>query len=158
MIILGIDPGTTSIGYAVLSSENRVPRLLDSGLLSVASPSPEERILKTHEELSRLCVEWHPRAVAVEKLFFEKNRKTALAVSEVRGIILLTAVLQKITLFEYTPLEVKKSVTGHGRADKRQVEKMIRLSVGGAASLRAADDVFDAIGIALTAFLLNKLG
>ena len=155
MIILGIDPGTTSIGFAVLDCGPKKPVLLDAGLLDTAL-RPPERFLRTHDAIRTLISRWEPTSVAVEKLFFEKNKKTAMAVSETRGIILLTAALQKITLFEYTPLEVKKAVTGHGSADKMQVEKIVRISISGAESLKARDDVFDAIAIAFTSHLLER--
>lgn len=155
MIILGIDPGTTAIGFAVLDCGAKKIALLDAGLLDTAL-LPPERFLRIHDSIRTLISRWTPAAVAVEKLFFAKNKKTAMAVAEARGIILLTAALQKITLFEYTPLEVKRAVTGYGAADKMHVEKIVRLSVSGAETLKARDDVFDAIAIAFTAHLLER--
>lgn len=157
MIILGIDPGTTRIGFAFLDAAYPTPRLLKAGLLPMAHKKREDRLLDIHTSLTRLITDWNPGAIGVEKLFFDKNQKTAMAVAEARGIILLTAAIQKITLFEYTPLEVKQAVTGHGGAKKSAVEKIIRMSVPGARELDAKDDVFDAIGIALTTHLLNRL-
>ena len=156
MIILGIDPGTTKIGFAFLDTTPTHPRLLKAGLLPIANKKREDRLLDIYESLTRLIADWNPGTMGVEKLFFDKNQKTAMAVAEARGIILLTAAIQKITLFEYTPLEVKQAVTGYGNAEKSAVEKIIRLSVPGARSLDAKDDVFDAIGIALTTHLLNR--
>src|SRR3989338_875515 len=155
MIILGIDPGTTAIGFAVLDCGAKKPIFLDAGLLDTAL-QPPDRFLRIHDAIRTLISRWKPSSVAVEKLFFEKNKKTVMAVAEARGIILLTVALQKTTLFEYTPLEVKKAVTGHGLADKMQVEKIIRISISGAESLKARDDVFDAIAIAFTAYLLER--
>lgn len=156
MIILGIDPGTTAIGYAVLDCGASKPILRASGLLRAPRESAEKRLLGIWDSLTSVIEEWRPSFMAVEKLYFEKNKKTAMAVSETRGIILLTAAIQKITLSEYSPLEVKKAVTGYGRAEKPAVEKIIRFSIAGAESMSARDDVFDAIAIALTEHLLGR--
>src|SRR3989344_4192373 len=113
MIILGIDPGTTANGFAVLDCGAKKPTLRDAGILDTAL-RPPERYLRTHDAMRTLISRWRPASIAVEKLFFEKNKKTAMAAAEARGIIVLTAALQKITLFEYTPLEFRKAVTGDG--------------------------------------------
>ena len=156
MIILGIDPGTTATGYAVLDCAVSKPVLLESGLLRAPRDSAQARLTGIHDSLTSIIRKWRPASLAVPKLYFEKNKKTAMAVSETRGIILLTAAIQKITLSEYSPLEVKKAVTGYGRAEKPAVEKIIRFSVAGAESMNAKDDVFDAIAIAFTDHLLGK--
>ena len=150
MIILGIDPGTTSIGYALLDCANhRQPRLLEARLLPLISPSAEDRLLDVHREIKKIIEQWHPQAASVEKLFFAKNVKTAIAVSETRGVILLTAKLAGIKVYEYAPLTIKKVVTGDGSADKAQVQKMVRLILQEARALASQDDVFDAIASAL---------
>ncbi|MEK7082570.1 MAG: crossover junction endodeoxyribonuclease RuvC, partial [Patescibacteria group bacterium] len=115
MIILGIDPGTTSIGYAVLDCTNRrEPRILEARLLSLVSVALEDRLMTVHSEIKKIITQWHPHAASVEKLFFAKNTKTAIAVSETRGVILLTVKLAGIKVYEYTPLTIKKIVTGDG--------------------------------------------
>ena len=150
MIILGIDPGTTSIGYAVLDCTNRrEPRILEARLLSLASVIPEDRLAAVHGEIKKIITRWHPHAASVEKLFFAKNAKTAMAVSETRGVILLTAKLAGIKVYEYTPLTIKKVVTGDGSADKMQMQKMVRLILQETKALASQDDVFDAIASAL---------
>ena len=150
MIILGIDPGTTAIGYAVLDCTNhRTPLILEARLLPLASSTPEDRLMAAHCEIKKIITKWHPHAASVEKLFFAKNAKTAMAVSEARGVILLTAKLAGIKVYEYTPLTIKKVVTGDGSADKMQVQKMIRLTLREAQTLASQDDVFDAIASAL---------
>lgn len=156
MIILGIDPGITSVGYAILRHDGYVLRLTTAGLFNIQAAKNHERLEELHRELVSLIRKHRPTHIAVEKLFFAKNVKTALSVAEARGSILLTTALAGITLSEYTPLEVKKTVTGDGTADKKQVQKMIRLSIQEAKDLRARDDVFDAIAIAITCAAHNK--
>lgn len=151
MIILGIDPGTTSIGFAVISA-NHTPTLRASGLFSITSKGAPERLAELKRELDLLIKKWKPVAVSLERLFFAKNAKTAIAVSEARGVILLTTALARVIPYEYTPLEVKKIITGDGRADKTQLQKMIRLTLPETAQLKARDDVFDAIALALACF------
>ncbi len=152
MVILGIDPGTSSIGYSIFATDNP-PRLLHAGVFRLECVAPDERLLTLHTNIKKLIAGWKPKTLAIEKLFFAKNTKTALAVSESRGALLLTAALAGITVFEYTPLEIKKTVTGDGRADKAQVEKMLRLMLPDAAKLKTQDDMFDAIAVAYACYL-----
>ena len=156
MIILGIDPGTVSIGYSILRAHKAKPDLLDAGLLRVTSSSVEARLHEVHDEMQRLITQWKPTCVSVEKLYFATNLKTAMAVSESRGVILLTASLAGLKVYEYTPLEIKKIVTGDGNADKKQIEKMIRLTLHTAKELKARDDVFDAIASSLACCYLES--
>ena len=149
MIILGIDPGTTSIGYALLDCSARQPKLLEARLVPLAASLPEDRLMDIHREIKKIIEQWKPHAASVEKLFFAKNAKTAMAVSEARGVILLTAMLARIKVYEYTPLTIKKVVTGDGTADKRQVQKMVHLTLKETTGLPPQDDVFDAIASAL---------
>ena len=151
MIILGIDPGTTSIGYALLDCSARQPKLLEARLvpLTASAMRPEDRLMDIHREVKKIIEQWKPHAASVEKLFFAKNAKTAIAVAEARGVILLTAMLARIKVYEYTPLTIKKVVTGDGNADKMQVQKMVRLTLRETADLPSQDDVFDSIASAL---------
>lgn len=154
MIIIGIDPGTTAIGFAALAS-GRPPRLHDAGILPIAAHAQSERLAELHRTLKELIARVRPDAVAVEKLFFAKNVKTAMAVAEARGVILLTAALARATVYEYAPAEIKKTVAGHGGADKKEVEKMILATLPETRAMRARDDVFDAIAAALTCHFLE---
>jgi len=155
VVILGIDPGTTSIGYALLESGVQ-PRILDAGLIQIKKPSTEDRLVELHRELIRLIQKWHPDLASVERLFFTKNQKTALAVAQARGVILLTIRLAGIMVYEYTPLEVKKSVTGYGKTDKIGLSRMIRLTLPDASKIKARDDVFDAMAVALTCYFNER--
>lgn len=155
MIILGIDPGTTSIGYAVIDSKETV-HIIEAGLISLKNKSKNQLIKSAYKQVRKIIKERHPVVLAIERLFFAKNTKTALLVSEFKGIILLTAALSNLTIYEYTPREVKMALTGDGTADKKQIEKMIKLTVPETNRLKADDDVFDAIAVALTCSFLEK--
>ena len=156
MIILGIDPGTTAIGCAVVETAYK-PRLLYAGLISIRARDPGERLRELHVGLDALIKTWHPAIASVEKLFFAANTKTAIAVAQARGVILLTAALSGISVVEYAPREIKKALTGDGSADKKQMKKMVILTLPDAAGLRASDDVFDAIASALACCFQEKL-
>ena len=152
MIILGIDPGTTAIGYALLDSAHSV-RIIEAGLVRIKSKDQKERIQELYTGLTDIISKYTPDVCAIERLFFVKNIKTGIAVAESRGVILLTAAQANLSIYEYTPLEIKQTVTGTGNADKSQVEKMIRLTMPEAKNMKARDDVFDAIAVGLTCHL-----
>jgi len=148
MIILGIDPGTTSVGYAVLETGKQLS-ILKAGLIDIKGLAPAERLIELKRGLEKIISKWNPERAAVERLFLARNQKTAMAVAEARGVILLTTSLAGTRVYEYTPLEVKKIVTGDGTADKLQVKKMLQLTFPELKPFKARDDVFDAIAIAL---------
>lgn len=156
MVILGIDPGTTFIGYSIMKADKRSPILLDAGLLQIKNADVGGRLGEIHKETRRLIAEWSPALLSIEKLYFATNLKTAMAVSEARGVILLTAILGGLKVYEYSPLAIKKAITGNGKADKRAVQKMIGMILKEAKNLKARDDVFDAIAVALTCCYLEK--
>lgn len=157
MIILGIDPGTTSIGYALIRNDGIDPELLATGTVKITSSDTVTRLKELNSGINKIIKQWTPGVVATEKLFFAKNQKTALAVAEARGVILLTTALAGLKFYEYTPLEIKMVVTGDGRADKKQVKKMVQLIVPASRSLRARDDIFDAIAIAMACHIKERL-
>lgn len=150
MIILGIDPGTVKIGYSILDTKNG-PKVLDYGLISIKSKDKTERLAEIAKNIRSIIPKWQVNALSIEELFFFKNAKTVISVAEARGAIILTAVEAGLKVYEYTPLEVKQRVTGFGRADKKQVEKMVRILTK-LETPRLADDVTDAIAIALAAY------
>ncbi len=156
MIILGIDPGTTAIGCAIVEA-GTPPRLLHAELLPIRSHDPADRLRELHAGLEALIRTWRPSIASVEKIFFAANTKTAIAVAQARGVILLTAALRGITVVEYAPREIKKALTGDGSADKQQMKKMVILTLPETATLRASDDVFDAIASALACCFQEKL-
>ncbi len=156
MILIGIDPGTTSIGYGIIEEQGRGLCFRDAGLIRITSTLPHERLKELQEGLQALITTWKPDVFAVEKLFFTTNQKTAMSVAEARGVILLTIAHAGLTFYEYTPLAVKKTVTGDGKADKTQVKKMVRYTLKDTISLDARDDVFDALAIALTCYFNER--
>lgn len=152
--ILGVDPGTTRLGYAVLEGSAAHPLLVASGVVGDATLSREARLLCIFSGLTRLLEIYKPDAIALEKLFFSKNAKTALSVAEARGIILLTAKIANLTVYEYAPSEIKIAATGNGAASKRDVARMLEILLG---SIPAGfDDESDAIAIALTGLVTNQ--
>lgn len=150
MKILGIDPGTSAVGYAILQYAKLKPKLISAGLIPIKTKEAPSRLRELFGGLQKIIKSARPDAVAVERLFFFKNQKTALAVAEARGAILLTISLAQLKIHEYTPLEIKKTVTGDGRADKQQLKKMIRLLLKETRDFKAGDDTYDAIAVALT--------
>lgn len=151
MIILGIDPGTTRAGYGVIRNGVGGPKLVTAGILKVPDAGDKADILEAiRDGIAALCAEHHPEVVAVEKLFFAKNRKTALAVAEARGVILMAAREAGTLIREYSPNEVKMAVTGYGSADKKAVLKMVKLILR-TPDLKVIDDASDALAIALAA-------
>lgn len=151
MLILGIDPGTTRAGYGVIQGGKGQPQLVTAGILKVPTGGDTADILEAiRTGVAALCAEHHPDVVAVEKLFFAKNRKTALAVAEARGVILMAAREAGVDIYEYSPNEVKLAVTGYGGADKKAVLKMVKLILR-TPDLKVIDDASDALAIALAA-------
>ncbi|OPX62896.1 MULTISPECIES: crossover junction endodeoxyribonuclease RuvC [unclassified Methanoregula] len=151
MIVIGIDPGLARMGYGVIETERGVPpRPLCHGCIETSARdlSHPERLLAVYTEVDRLLEQYQPSHLALEKLFFSRNISSAMAVSEVRGIVLLAAAQRRIPVTEYTPNQVKQAITGSGRADKRQVQEMIRrlLRLG---EIPRPDDAADALSIAL---------
>jgi len=151
MIILGIDPGTASTGYGIIKTKGK--KLADFLACDVIRTTPDlkrgERLKKINNELSRIIRQYRPHVLAIENVFFFKNLKTALAVSQAEGAIFLLAAKKKLPIFEYTPPQVKLTITGDGRADKKIVQKkltkLLKLK-----RAPASDDAADALAIALT--------
>jgi crossover junction endodeoxyribonuclease RuvC len=149
-VILGIDPGTTGMGYAFLVAAPERALLLECGIVDVrASSSAAERLLAISKALDELIRRHRPFALAVERLYFNKNVQTAMRVSEARGVALLCAARARLEIAEYTPQEVKISVTGNGRGNKKAVQRMLPLLVALDAPI-TQDNVADAVAIALT--------
>ncbi len=153
MLILGIDPGTASIGYGLIEIDegraNRPCRILDFGCFKTSpSESTAMRLSALHKMLTKLIKKYRPDTIAVEELFFFTNLKTAIKVSQARGVILLAAQQNKLTIHEYTPLQVKQAITGYGRAQKQQIQQMVK-SILGLAEIPKPDDAADALAIAI---------
>ena len=130
-IILGIDPGIASTGYGVIRVEGNRHSLLVHGVITTGSDLPKgQRLVKIFNELSAVIRKYKPDEAGIETLYFSKNVKTAFPVAEARGTILFCLAKNGVSSFEYTPLQVKQAVAGKGRADKRQVQEMVKLIFG----------------------------
>jgi crossover junction endodeoxyribonuclease RuvC len=149
VIVLGIDPGTARLGYGVVDRQGSALTMLDYGCLETIKDRPlEQRLLLIHEGLTDLIETHDPEAMGVERLFFNKNTQTAMAVGQARGVVLLTAAQHGLPVFEYGPHEVKLAVTGYGRAPKEQVQRMVQLVLA-MTELPRPDDAADALAVAV---------
>lgn len=158
MIVLGIDPGTASTGYGIIKKNKRkVFQCLKYGLIKtephLAAP---ERLKKLNNELNKIIIKYRPQVLVTEYLYFFKNLKTAIPVSQAGGVILLCAAKKKIPVYQYTPLQVKMAIAGYGWAEKEKVQKKIKKFLK-LKEIPKPDDAADALAIALTYFLKNKL-
>jgi crossover junction endodeoxyribonuclease RuvC len=152
--IIGIDPGYERLGVAIIEGSVGQETLLFSTCLTTAKNLPfAQRLVQLGQTMEQLLVEYRPAMLAIEKLFFTKNQRTAMAVSETRGMIVYLAALAKLEISEFTPQQIKKTVTGQGGADKQQVLALVQRLIKLPASTDGPrlDDEIDAIAIALTA-------
>jgi crossover junction endodeoxyribonuclease RuvC len=157
MIVLGIDPGFGKVGIAVVEkNETSKEILLYSNCLKTDSKLPfNERLLLVGKEIERVIKKYTPDILAVETLLFNTNQKTALMVSEARGVIVYEAKKHNLEIYEYTPLQIKNAVVGYGRASKNQVSAMIRQLISVPKTVKQ-DDEIDAIAVALTCLASYK--
>ncbi|MBR5497581.1 MAG: crossover junction endodeoxyribonuclease RuvC [Clostridia bacterium] len=149
MVILGIDPGYAIVGYGVIEYQNNHFRVLDFGAITTKAHTDfNDRLLHIYAGLTNLIEIYRPEAMAIEKLFFNTNQKTAIDVAQARGVILLSARQHNVNIFEYTPLQVKQSVVGYGRAEKKQVQEMTKLLLN-LDAVPKPDDTADALAMAI---------
>lgn len=148
MIVIGIDPGLATVGFGVLRKEEKITPLSYGCIRTSPEKQTPERLSEIYEEINALFEKYAPSAVAVERLFFNKNVTNAMSVSEARGVIFLAAQQRRIPVYEYTPLQVKQAITGSGRADKKQVQEMIKRLLN-LKEIPKPDDAADGLSIAL---------
>ena len=149
MRILGIDPGFAITGFSVIDYEGNKFKLITSGaILTEAHTSFPLRLEQIYNQLNQIITEYKPDAMAIEELFFNNNAKTAINVAQARGVILVTAKLNKVPIYEYTPLQVKQAVVGYGRADKMQVQRMVKMILH-EENLPKLDDTTDSMAMAI---------
>ncbi len=149
MIILGIDPGTAIAGYGILKSDGDELAVVAYGAITTPSDwQMPRRLQHIYAELTALIRKYQPTDAVVEKLFFSKNVRTALSVGQARGVALLAAAQANVAIHEYTPLEIKQAVVGYGRADKNQIQQMVRMLLQ-LDSIPQPDDAADALAIAI---------
>ena len=150
MRILGIDPGTGILGFGVIDVVKGQPVLVDAGV--IRTPVHEDdavRLLTIYEELSEIIKLNKPTAMSVEKLFFARNVTTAMTVSQARGVVLLCGMQAGMSIAEYTPMQIKQAMTGYGKAEKKQIQEMVRVILG-LKETPQPDDCADAIACAIT--------
>ena len=151
MIILGVDPGIAIVGWGVIDygGIGTKPKPIDFGAITTPSTmKTEDRLLEVHRELTAVIERYRPEAAAIEELFFNTNQKTGIIVAEARGVILLACRANNVPIFEYTPLQIKQSVVGYGRADKHQVIEMTTMFLG-LPTPPKPDDTADALAAAI---------
>lgn len=149
MRILGIDPGTGILGFGVIET-GRQPKLVEAGVIRTKVHQPEpERLLAIYEGLQEIIKSTKPQLVSVERLFFSRNVTTAMSVSQARGVVLLVAQQHGLPIAEYTPPQIKMALTGYGKADKKQIQEMVRLLLN-LKEVPKPDDCADALAAALT--------
>jgi crossover junction endodeoxyribonuclease RuvC len=150
MRIIGIDPGTGILGFGIIEVIKGKPALVDGGV--IRTPVKEDdavRLLTIYEELTDIITETNPTEMAVEKLFFAQNVTTAMTVAQARGVVLLTGMQAGLKIAEYTPLQIKQALTGYGRAEKKQIQEMVRVILN-LKEVPKPDDCADALACAIT--------
>jgi crossover junction endodeoxyribonuclease RuvC len=149
MRILGIDPGYATVGYGVVDYVKAKFTVVNYGAIITSADTPfEQRLSEVHTDLCEIIEAYRPEFMAVERLFFTTNQKTAIDVSQARGVILLAGVTNGVEIAEYTPLQVKQSVTGYGKAVKSQVQEMTKRILN-LSAIPKPDDTADALAIAI---------
>ena len=149
MRIIGIDPGYAIVGFGVVDYSRRIFDVVDYGAVTTGADTDfNTRLLETYNDVSVILDRYKPDAMAIERLYFTSNQKTAIAVAEARGIVLLAARQRNIGIFEYTPLQVKSSVTGYGKAVKKQVQELTK-NILKLPAIPKPDDTADALAIAV---------
>lgn len=160
VVVLGIDPGYDRIGIAVIKKDSKESLLYSDCLITNKKDDFYKRLHNIGKKISEIIEKYSPDAMAIESLYITKNQKTAMRVSEARGVIAYEATKKSIPIYEYTPLEIKIAITGHGSSDKSQITKMIPLLVKldqNKSWNKSKDDEFDAIATALTCLACEKI-
>lgn len=149
MVILGIDPGIAIVGYGVIKIVGNKSLVLDYGVIETGSHMTlPDRLSYVYKKMLDLIEKYDPEDMAIEELFFNKNVKTAIMVAQARGVEVLAGINKGLNIYEYTPLQIKQAVTGYGRADKNQVQQMVRILLN-LKEVPKPDDAADALAIAI---------
>ncbi len=148
--ILGIDPGYAITGWAILEKQGQKLKLIANGAItSTKEKEHAERLKILSEELEKIIKRYQPDILAVEELFFFKNLKTAIKVAEARGVVLMTVIKHNLKIYEFTPLQIKQALVGYGRAEKNQIQQMVKVILG-LKNIPQPDDAADAAAVAIT--------
>lgn len=157
MRIIGIDPGTGILGFGVIDVVKNKAQLVTAGVITTPAHTPlPERLGEIYEGLSQIIAETKPEAMSIEKLFFAQNVTTAISVSHARGVAMLTGYQARLAIAEYTPLQIKQTLTGYGRATKKQIQEMVRLHLA-LKETPKPDDAADALAAAITYSLMSRV-
>ena len=156
MRIIGIDPGTGILGFGVIDAKAGKTKLVTAGVITTPAHTPlADRLEEIYLELTNIIAETKPQVMAIEKLFFGQNVTTAMSVSHARGVAMLTGKQGKLQIEEYTPLQIKQSLTGYGKADKKQVQEMVRIQLG-LKDVPKPDDCADALAAAIMCAFVTR--
>jgi crossover junction endodeoxyribonuclease RuvC len=148
--IIGIDPGTGILGFGVVDTANGKSKLVTAGVITTPPHTPlDERLEEIFDGLTDIIAETKPDVMSVEKLFFARNVTTAMSVASARGVAMLTGRKARLPIAEYTPMQIKQTLTGYGKADKKQVQEMVRMQLG-LKEIPKPDDAADALAAAIT--------
>lgn len=157
MRILGIDPGTGILGFGVVDVKGNTFVLVTAGVIKTPAHTPlDGRLEEIYDGLCEIIAETKPDVVSIEKLFFARNVTTAMSVSHARGVAILAGKKAGLSYAEYTPLQIKQTITGYGKADKKQMQEMIRLQLG-LKTIPKPDDAADALGAAITHAMMDRV-
>ena len=149
MIILGIDPGYAIVGWGVLEYNANKFKVIDYGAITTEAKTPFPlRLMDIYNDMNKIFSDYHPQVMSMEKLFYNNNAKTVIDVAQARGVIVLSAVRHDVPVFEYTPLQVKQSVVGYGKAEKKQVMDMTRRILK-LEQIPKPDDAADALALSI---------
>jgi len=156
MRIIGIDPGTGILGFGVIDVSQNKTRLVTAGVITTPPHTPiDERLEEIFDGLTQIIKETKPEVMSIEKLFFSRNVTTAISVAQARGVAMLTGRKACLPIAEYTPNEIKQTLTGYGKADKKQVQEMVRLELG-LSEVPKPDDCADALAAAITHVMMSR--
>ena len=155
--MLGIGPGPGILGFGVVDCVNNKFTMVTAGVISTPAHTPlDERLEEIYDGLTEIIAETRPTVASIEKLFFTRNVTTAMSVSHARGVAMLAARKAKLEIAEYTPLQIKQTLTGYGKADKKQMQEMVRIQLG-RKSVPKPDDAADALAAAITHSLMSRI-
>lgn len=158
MRILGIDPGTGVLGFGVIEVVKNQLKLITAGVVRTPAHTPlPDRLEDIFKSLNQIIDETKPTVMSIEKLFFSQNITTAISVSHARGVAMLCGQLHQLEVAEYTPLQIKQALTGYGRADKKQIQEVVRKMLK-LKQVPKPDDAADALAAAITYQLMNQIG
>lgn len=157
MRIIGIDPGTGILGFGVIDVDGNKVTMVDAGVITTPAHTPlDERLEDIYDSLTEIIRETKPQVMSIEKLFFARNVTTAISVSHARGVAMLTGRQAKLPIAEYTPMQIKQTLTGYGKADKKQMQEMVRMHLG-LREIPKPDDAADALAAAITYSMMSRV-